>query len=442
MSDTLTSLTQLTDNNAPALSGLTGLITGLLASASWRGVRFYMARGEEAFGNRAVKFAYPGQARADFQFLGSFDGPMRVEGLVIGSDSVAQAMKLRAACQQGAKGKLRHPWFGLIDAVVTEPAHLSVSETEIGVVRFTATFERYLPVSPPSPDFFGQLQDAVDGLMDDVTDFLSDVMSDVAGPLALYSFATGLLASAATVWTGLGLGTGGSAVQAATAPAILALTTAAPAFDAATFAPAVASLLAAPALALANASQPVQAPAIGAGPSVTVTAAMIDPADAGPLLLAAAAQLAVAAVSPAAQAIALCAPLQAAAQAAAVGSTISFASTGDAATWRDQLDTALGGLQDQAGALAASMPLSVGPVWRAIATLRQAAYADCNARSVNLPSLLSITTLRTMDAWSIALTLCGDTPSQMPAAVVDLWQRNDAARNPAAVPAGTYAVLP
>ena len=442
MSGTLTTLTGLT-SGVPVLGGLASIVSGLLSAASWRGVPFYLLSGGDSAGNRVVKFQYPGQARADFQFLGGFDGPMPVEGLLIGADCVAQWAKMRAASQVAGHGKLRHPWWGQFDAVLTgEGIRFDVTEQEFGLVRFHASFERYLPVRPPKPDFFGRLQDQVNSLLGSATDFLSDVMGQLAGPLALYSFATGLLATAASVYSSLGLGSGGSAIAAAVAPAVLALGTATPALGS-DFAATVSGLLGAPALAIANASQPTQAPAVGAGPLVSVAAATIDPADAAAALLTASAGLAATAnASPSSQAIALSAQMQAAAQAAAVGATISFASTEDAATWGGQIDAALAGLQSQAAALAILMPLSAGPAWHAIAALRQSAAACNNALALTLPSLQTVTTTRTMDAWKIALALFGDTPATMEDAVIDLWNRNYAARNPAAVPAGTYSVLP
>ncbi len=456
MSGAITTLASLT-SNVPVIGGLAGLVQGLISTASWRGVTFYLPTSEEEVGQRVVKFMYPGQAKADRQFLGPVDGPIRLDGMLIGDDCVAQMAKMRAAVQAPGPGKLRHPWFGQFDAVRTgEPARFSTSEQEFGLIRFTMTVERNTPPAPPTPDFFGQLQDSVDSLMSSAADFLSDAMSVLNGPLALYSFASGLLTTAASVWDGLGLGSagvssgsdttnglvsGGSDVAQAVSPAVLALQTAAPPFDA-NFPDTVSALLAAPAIALADASQPVEQSAIGAGPTATLSAPAVDPADAASALLQAAVQLAApAGASAGVQAVALSAQMQAAAQAAATGATIAFTSADQAAAWRDQLDTALTGLQASVAGVAVVLPLTAGAAWRALDATRQLAIADCNARLVNLPTLLLTTTNRTMDAWKIALALFGDTPAAMPAAVVDLWARNQLI-NPASVPAGTYAVLP
>ena len=440
MSGAITTLATLT-GGVPVLGGLANLVQGLISAASWRGVPFYLPTSEEAAGQRVVTFRYPGQAQADRQFLGPLDGPIRLDGILIGDDCVRQMAKMRAAIQAPGPGKLRHPWFGQIDAVMTdEAARFNTTEQEFGLIRFSMTVERAAPVTQAKPDFFGQLQDSIDGLMSSATDFLADAMGVLDGPLALFSFASGLLASAAAVWDGLGLGAGGSAVAQAVAPALAALDNAAPPFDAA-FAGTVAELLAAPALALADASQPPEQSAIGAGPTATLSAPAIDPADAAPVLLQAAALLAAPAGAAAPiQAIALAAQMQAAGQAAATGATIAFASAEDAAAWRDQLDTAMQGLQAQAAAIAAVLPLSAGAAWRALDVARQLAVADLNTRLVDLPRVQTITTDRTLDAWKIALALYGDTPALMAGAVVDLWVRNRLT-NPATVPPGSYAVL-
>ena len=440
MSGALTTLTGLA-GSVPGASGLASLVAGLLSAGSWRGVPFYLSTSEEASGHRQVKFLYPGQAQADRQFLGPEDGPMRIDGLLIGDDCVAQAGKLRAVCQAAGPGKLRHPWFGQFDAVLTEELRLSVAEAEFGVVRFTMSVERAKPVTPVTPDFFGRLQDSIDSLMGQATDLLSDALMTASGPLALFSFASGLLTTAGVMWSGLGLGPGGSDVAQATAAAVVALQTAALPFDA-TFPAAAADLLAAPAIAIADASQPAEQSAIGAGPTAVLSPPAIDPADAAPVLLQAASTLASAAgAPPQVQAIALAAQMQAAGQAVAVGASIGFSSTADqAAAWRDQVDGALQSLQAVAEAVAVVLPLPAGAAWRAIDAVRQLAVADLNTRLVSLPAAQSVTTDRTMDAWKIALALYGDTPALMATAVVDLWARNLLV-NPAIVPPGTYAVV-
>ena len=88
-------------------------------------------------------------------------------------------------------------------------------------------------------------------------------------------------------------------------------------------------------------------------------------------------------------------------------------------------------------------PLVAGPAWRALAALRTAAAATNSALQVNLPSLVSVTTTRTMDAWAIALALFGDTPVAAAGGGAGfVGAQPGGARNPAAVPPGTYWVLP
>ena len=437
MSGALTALASLPGG---AAGGIVGFLDGLVSTASWRGVPFYMLTSEEEAGQRVMKYLFPGAALARFQFLGALDGDMRVEALLIGQASVAAATALRAACQAPGPGMLVHPWLGSINVVLKEPARFAFSEREFGACRVELVFERFAPVPPPTPDWFGQLQDGADALMGQAQSLLGGVLGAAAAPLALLGWAQGVIAQAAVLYGGLGVGAGGSAINAALAPSAAALAVAAPALDA-SFPAAVAALLAAPPLALAAAATPPDSAAVASGPLLASAPAVPDPALSAAALLTAASGLAApAGASPQNAAVSLAAQVQAAAQAAALGSTIPFDSAQAAASWGAQLDAGLAGVQAQAARLAASLPLVAGPVWQALATVRKLAAADLTDRATALPSLVSITTDRTQSAWRIALALYGDTPALMTPCVVDLWRRN-AIRNPCAVPPGTYQVL-
>lgn len=437
MSDSLSALSTLAGNSA-----LGRFVIDQLSVASWRGVPFYMKQADAVDGHRAVRFRYPGSKRKDFQFLGALDGPIHVSGLLIGSDCVRQSEKLRKACLAAGPGTLVHPWLGSFQAVLMdEGCRIAFSEDEFLVARIEATFERYLPPTFPAPDWFGRLQDSVDGLMAQARAMLASVMGLAAVPLALYGFASGLLSTAAGLWSGLCSGPSGSAVLAAVAAPIADLVDAAPMPDA-TFAGAIADLLAAPAIAIAAAGTPLDTPAVAAAALDTTVADVLAPDAAAAVLLQAVAGLAPAATAnPGIGVIVLAAQIQVAAQAAAVGATIPFGSADAAIAWRLQIDGVLSGLQAQAALLATTLPLVAGPARRAIGDFRVSVAADIAARALNLPGLASITTDRTFSAWRIALAVVGDTPELMTGVVVDLWRRSRV-HNPAAMPAGTYAYLP
>ncbi len=438
MSDSLNTLTSLVGN-----STLGQFVIDQLSVASWRGIPFYMPSQDEVDGQRVVRFRYPGSTRKDFQWLGPLDGPIHVTGLLIGDDANAQAARMRQANLAAGPGTLVHPWLGTFQAVLMdEGMRIATSEQEFRVARLDATFERYDPPVPPTPDWFGQLQDSVNSLMAQARAMLAAAVGLAAVPLALFGFAMQLINTAEGVWTGLCSGPSGSAAQQVLAEPIADLAAAAPTPDS-TFGGAVADLLAVPAIAVANAGTPAATPAVAAATADTTVADTLAPDAAAALLLQAVAGLAPALPPPVAAAgvIVLAAQLQVAAQAAAVGATIPFVSSNDAITWQIQIDGVLSGLQIQAGVLAASLPLVAGPARRAIGAFRVAVSADIAARAVNLPGLASVTTDRTLNAWRIALAVVGDTPELMTGVVVDLWRRSGV-HNPAAMPAGTYAYLP
>jgi prophage DNA circulation protein len=346
------------------------------------------------------------------------------------------------ACLASGPGKLVHPWLGEFQAVVVGKPRISFSEAEFGAARLDVTWERYDPPAVAKPDWFGKLQDQVDGLMDQARALLRGVLGAIAVPLAIIGFASTMLRTAVGVWDGLGFGSGGSAIAAVVAVPVAALADTPPATGV-TYADGIADLLAAPALALADASQTQDAPAVAAASTAATVTTTPDPATAAAALLQAVTGFAApAGASDGVATLCLAAQIQVAAQAAAVGATIPFDSANAAVAWRVQLDASLALLQAQAAALCASQPILVGPAWRAIGTLRTTAAADIAARAVQLPDLLSVTVDRTTNAWRIALALVGDTPSLMTSVVVDIWRRNPQIRNPAAVPPGTYDVLP
>jgi hypothetical protein len=469
MSDSVNALANLGSG-----SSLVALLVDLVSIASFRGVPFYMlSSDEQELGRRVVKFLFPHRDDTSYRDMGLRQGDIHIEGLLIGSDSVRQAGKMRTALQTAGPGKLVHPWFGEMNVILTEGAHLSVSEKEFGLVHFEGIFEVYKPPQPPTPDWFGKLQDQVDAMMNQAQATLLQALGYIAAPLAAIGFANQLLNTASAVWDGLSLGAGGTALQQAVGPSIPALQAGPGTVTGTDYAVAVAGLLAAPALALSDASQAATQPAVasattqaasttttisGTGPigaaaastaasiaatlDPTLATVGIDPQTAANALLTVSAALAAPARGPVAQQlIALAAQMQAIAQAAAVGATIIFDSTQAAAAWGATIDAAIAGLLAQAATLAVVQPLVAGAAWRALDALRAAAAADTANRQLSLPSILTLTTNTTMSVWRMALILCGDTPSLMTACVVDLWRRNRLG-NPAAVQPGTYQALP
>ena len=268
MSGSLTSLTQLT-GNVPVLGGshqpdLGAAVGGELARAAvLHALR--RRRGGGAAGRSGSP--YPNMARADWQFMGAEDGPMPVQGR-------ADRHRLHHAMGPHARGlPARRP--GQAAPSVVRPVRrrggvgrvrADFTEQQFGIIRFSVTFERFLPAKPPARDWFGQLQGPGHqpaGRGHRPAGRRDGRPRRPAGALLVRHGAAGA--------GGHGVDRAGArrrrqaTSRRAVAPAVLALQTASPTFDNA-FPGTVAALLGgAGAGAGRRVANPCRAPAIGAG---------------------------------------------------------------------------------------------------------------------------------------------------------------------------------
>jgi len=69
---------------------------------------------------------------------------LSVEGIYIGDDYILQGKLLKQAFEMPGPATLMHPWWGVMQAILIEPAEITFSANELRVVRFSATFERVI----------------------------------------------------------------------------------------------------------------------------------------------------------------------------------------------------------------------------------------------------------------------------------------------------------
>ncbi len=418
---------------------LTDIYTTLV-TASFRGVPYQTIDSSTEVGRRVQAFLFPGQDQRQFQDLGAMDGPIQVTGLVAGDDYVAQASALAAAFRTPGPGTLVDPWLGTIEVVLQAPPRITFRDTEIRIARFQATFLPYRPLAPQPPDTLTGLMDAATVATSAAAGMLTTLLAPVVIPLAVFSYAQGVVARVQTIWAGLTAGGAGVAQIAPAAAAPIAALGTLPETSAGAFGTAaVAGLMAVPA-AIAQASVPTPPAAVAPGGS-TATPAAADPRQTAELLIASAPALAVFAADPSPGA-GVAAALQAASAIAAVSaaSDVVYTSQQDAQAMLASLVAAIDTAADAAIAQAQTQPAAAGSLWRAMMALRAAVLKDMSTIIGRLPAVVTVVLARPQPAWLIANATEGDVAANIFAAYQDIIARNRVA-NPGVVAGPTIEVL-
>lgn len=137
-----------------------------LGPASFRGVEFFVARGEREGGRRVVEQAVPGSEAAPHHDDQGLEGRgFQVEGFVLGSNYFEARDALLTELERPGPGELVHPYYGA-RRVVAASYRVAESGDEGGVARFTIEFrETSARVNPTAVvDARSKVSSAVDGL--------------------------------------------------------------------------------------------------------------------------------------------------------------------------------------------------------------------------------------------------------------------------------------
>lgn len=414
---------------------INGLYDSLL-DCSFRGVIFTVPDSRHEVGRRTQRFFFPGRDTTSFQDLGAMDGPIRIKGLIVGTDYIHQGRRIATALRAPGAGTLVHPWLGELQVVLIEPATINFDLQKSRLVSFEAVFARIDPDTPSLVDTLTGLLDAADNLKAQARALLRNVLAPVALALAVVGYVGRFASRAATMWTSIA----GGALTGIVASTLSSLPGVGGLVVNNTYADKVADQTGAVPAALARASNPLIPAAVGAGGDIATPAAT-DPRETARTLLAGVTGTDVAAIDPtpgpamavAAQAMILAALLSTA-------SDIPFTSSADAIDWRDVVSGGLDLAATRAATLASTQPTAAGGLWRGLVAARSAWQADMNTIIGRLPNVVTVTLPSTVPAWLVAQYLAGDRPDQLLAMYRDLISRNDV-RHPAMVPAGPIEVL-
>lgn len=405
-----------------------------LFTASFRGVPFAILDSREATGRRWQRFFFPGSDASAWEDLGALDGPIVVNGLIIGDDYALAAEDLRQAFRAPGPGTLVHPWYGTLQVVLREPAEISFTQTELRVARITAAFVRYAPPGPSVLDPLYQALAAARSVRNQAQVWVTAVLAPARLALGTAAAVGNFAASFRSVVNTLALSSsGGGGLGARLTAPYAGLTAVAAAPVDAGYPAAVAAAIAAPAAAIAAASITPAPSAIGG--VIQATAAITERQAAQLLLDLSAASVPAPAVAPM-PSLALACQVHALAGAAEAVTAIPFESQAEAIEWRGRLDAAIGVAMDAAVRLAATDPAGAGPVWSGLGALRAAVAADLSVLIGRLPAVMTLRVPVPTSAWQVANHLAGDDPARILEQYRDLVARNRL-RQPGFIAAGT-----
>jgi len=422
--------------------GIGQAVQGLLQATAWRGVSFDMLDSRHSAGRRWVQFLFPGRGDTLQEDLGAMDGPIEINGLLIGDDWLRRQRRIEAACKAPGPSTLLHPWLGEIKCVLVGPAEFGFDHQRQGVCTVTLRFQVWQERQVAPASSLGRLLDAVDAAIDSARLYLAGVLAPLGDALGLLGLAQSVLARVSGVWDGLlgsspaGTGTDGTGALAASAAAPLdALSGGVALVSGAVLADQLAGLSAAVPAALAAAADSAADPAIGPGPLDLAPAQAADPRAAAGVLLAAPALL-----QPRpgelklGAALLLTARVQAVCAAARAASGAAWDSRDEAVLWRARVDLGLAIVQ---GELAAA---GAGAAWRALREVRTAWARDMTEAIGRLPPVRHLQTRAPLSAWQIALAVAGDVPAAIRPAMLDFVRRNRI-RHPGLVQPGRFEVV-
>jgi len=181
-----------------------------LDQASFRGVEFYVKKGDTQIGRRTAIHEYPQRDDAWPEDMGRLARRFTIEALVTGDDYDQWRDELITALEEPGPGELVHPYYGRRQVSLASPARISESATdEGGIARFSLEFIEAGDNTEPSARV--DTADAVDAAADDAeaaclddfcVEFSLDGLPDFAD-LSAMSQVQGLIDDLAAIRSGM-----------------------------------------------------------------------------------------------------------------------------------------------------------------------------------------------------------------------------------------------
>lgn len=112
-----------------------------LQGGSFRGVAFLVESTTTNAGRKTVSHEYPNSNIRYVEDLGESQEIYQITGIISGSNYIQDRDALISALKTAGRGELVHPFFGSIQ-VTSKPYSLSENLTNLGIARFSMTFEK------------------------------------------------------------------------------------------------------------------------------------------------------------------------------------------------------------------------------------------------------------------------------------------------------------
>lgn len=175
-----------------------------LREASFRGISFLVRNSNIIFGQKTVTYQYPNSNKTEVEYLGLAQDQFNLDIYLHGDNLLDQITRLKIALSQGRDGQLIHPYLGAKNVSVSN-ASLVVNDVELGIARFSVTFQESTPQSSPLISFNTKpgILRSIDSAIETVEETFDNVTTDYSFN-ALYT-ATKLDAVADTFDNALGL---------------------------------------------------------------------------------------------------------------------------------------------------------------------------------------------------------------------------------------------
>ena len=165
-------------------------LLGRLRAASYKGVKFLIKDSSISFGQKTVVHRYPNSNKTLVEYLGLDEQSFELDLYIHGSGLLEKRKKLKAKLEEGKDGLLIHPYEGEFNCAVVGRPTIRENDPELGICRFTVTFQKTTPETYPSVS--GNTKPSILRAIDSAISAVSDTFDNITTNYGENAIAEGL----------------------------------------------------------------------------------------------------------------------------------------------------------------------------------------------------------------------------------------------------------